>query len=42
MLVTCVMKELNNQGKHILQPYKLLYMTVPQRYKINFLLRKRG
>ena len=42
MLVTSVMKELNNQGKHILQPSKPLYMTVPQRYKMNFLLCKRS
>ena len=42
MLVTSVMKELNNQGKHILQPSKPFYMTIPQRYKMNFLLCKRS
>ena len=42
MLVTSDMKELNNQGKHILQPPKPSYMTVPQRYKMNFLLCKRN
>ena len=41
-LTTSVMKELNNQGKHILQSYKPLYMTVSQRYKMKFLLCKRS